>query len=206
MRSIRGARLLFCITALAGVGLWAACGGSDDQEVIGSDAGPESGPDTSPVVDASGNKDTGVDATPEAGPIYDAGVPNLIDGGAEFEGGIPCVVGGDPEIEPNDDTSTANDLNPTRCGAVLVSDGGLDGGESDFLSFTLADASTNFYMQYSGLVKVKVETDGQAPVDITAPDASLILRKGQPYFVEVRSATGKSQVWRVTLFQTPPAP
>lgn len=203
MRILR-ARLLFGMTAIAAIGVWVACGGSDDQAVVGGDAGgPETSlPDTSPPVDAA-PKDAGV-VTQEAGPIYDAGAPNLIDGGAEFEGGIPCVVGGDPELEPNDDTLTANELKPTRCGAVLVSDGGLDGGESDFLTFTLADASTNFFLQYAGNVSVKVETDGQAPVDITAPDASLVLKKAQPYFVEVRSVTGKSQVWRVTLFQSPP--
>lgn len=206
MRKLRGARLLFCMTAVAAVAVWSACGGSDDPEVPDSDAGTggDTGrADTSSNVDADGKRDTGTDAAQEAGTIYDAGVPNLIDGGDEFEGGIPCVVGGDPEVEPNDDVLTANELAPTRCGAVLVTDGGLDGGESDFLTFTLADASTSFFLQYAGQVKVKVETDGQAPVDISAPDASLALRKGQPYFVEVRSATGKNQVWRVTLFQTP---
>ena len=196
---------MFGMTAIAAIGVWVACGGSDDNGTVDSDAGgPEtSQPDTSPPVDAS-PKDTGIDATQEAGPIYDAGMPNLIDGGAEFEGGIPCVVGGDPELEPNDDTLTANELKPTRCGAVLVTDGGLDGGESDFLTFTLGDASTSFFLQYAGNVKVNVETDGMAPVDITGPDASLILKKHQPYFVEVRSVNGKSQVWRVTLFQSPP--
>jgi hypothetical protein len=202
MRKLR-ARLLFGMTAIAAIGVWVACGGDDDGASVQADAGgPETSlPDTSPV-DAT-PKDSAV-VTQEAGPIYDAGAPNLIDGGAEFEGGIPCVVGGDPELEPNDDTLTANELKPTRCGAVLVTDGGADGGESDFLTFTLADASTSFFVQYAGNVSVKVETDGQAPVDITAPDASLIVRKGQPYFVEVRSVNGKNQVWRVTLFQSPP--
>jgi len=202
MRILR-ARLLLGMTAIAAIGVWVACGGSDDQPALEADAGgPEASlPETSPV-DAT-PRDTGI-VTQEAGPIYDAGAPNLIDGGAEFEGGIPCVVGGDPELEPNDDTLTANELEPTRCGAVLVSDGGPDGGESDFLTFTLADASTNFFLQYAGNVSVKVETDGQAPVDITGPDASLVLKKAQPYFVEVRSVNGKSQVWRVTLFQSPP--
>lgn len=203
MRILR-ARLVFGMTAIAALGVWAACSSSDDGGGSGADAG---GPETSLVdtfkpVDAA-PKDAGV-VTQEAGPIYDAGIPNVIDGGAEFEGGIPCVVGGDPELEPNDDGTTANELKPTRCGAVLVTDGGPDGGESDFLTFTLADASTNFFLQYAGNVSVNVETDGQAPVDITAPDASLVLKKAQPYYVEVRSKTGKSQVWRVTLFQTPP--
>ena len=198
------ARLLFGMTAIAAISVWVACGGSDDQAVVEGDAGgPEASlPDTSPVDSAP--KDSGILPTKEAGPIYDAGTPNLIDGGDAVEGGIPCVVGGDPELEPNDETLTANELKPTRCGAVLVTDGGPDGGESDFLTFTLADAATSFFLQYAGNVSVKVETDGQAPVDITGPDASLVLKKAQPYFVEVRSVNGKSQVWRVTLFQSPP--
>jgi hypothetical protein len=203
MGKVSGARLVFCMTAVAAIGVWVACGGSDDQEVLNSDAGFETGIDSyQPPVDAAmdTNKDAGI--TPETGPIYDAGVPNVIDGGAEFEGGIPCVVGGDPELEPNDTRLLANELKPTRCGAVLVSDGGMDGGESDFLTFTLGDASTSFFLQYAGDVTVKVDTDGQAPVDITQPDASLVAKKNQPYFVEVRSKTGKSQVWRVTLFQS----
>lgn len=208
MGKIHGARIVFGITTLAAVGLWIACGGSDDQGVqmgVGSDGGDASTIDSSPAMDAATdtNQDTGT-TTQDAGKVYDAGEPNVIDGGAEFEGGIPCVVGGEAEMEPNDDRITANELRPTRCGAVLVSDGGLDGGESDFLTFTLADASTSFFVQYAGQVHVNVETDGQAPVDVTAPDASLVLKHNQPYFVEVRSKTGKSQVWRVTLFQSPP--
>jgi hypothetical protein len=194
-------RLVFGATALAALGIWTACGGSD-AVVADTDAGGFAEVDSAvPPVATVEPKDS-APPTPPA-PVYDAGEPNLIDGGDAFEGGIPCVVGGEGEIEPNNDTASANELHPTRCGAVLVSDGGADGGESDYLTFTLGDASTNFYLQYAGNVKLKVETDGQAPVDMAAPDASLVLQHGQPYFVEVRSATGKSQTWRVTLFQKP---
>jgi hypothetical protein len=203
MRKVFGARLVFGMTAIAAIGVWAACVGSDgNTDLTAPDSGGyEAGKVDSSPPDAS-TPDTSVPEK-DAGRIYDAGQPNFIDGGDEFEGGIPCVVGGDPEVEPNDDTSTANELKPTRCGAVLVSDGGPDGGENDYLTFTLADASTDFFLQYAGNVKINVETDGEAPRDITAPDASLPFHKGQPYFVQVRSANGKSQVWRVTLFQTP---
>src|SRR3954465_4039331 len=131
MRRILGARLVFGLFTLGAIGLWVACGGSDHQEGLAADAGGDT--NTTPIDSSTGfdaNKDTG-STTQDAGKIYDAGVPNLIDGGAEFEGGIPCVVGGDPEEEPNDDTLTANELKPTRCGAVLVTDGGPPGGESD---------------------------------------------------------------------------
>ena len=204
MRKFFGPRLLLCATGIAAVGVWVACGGSDSQDVQAVDAGRDVVVlDTSAALDTGILPDTSVAPVPEAGPIYDAGAPNVLEGGPGFEGGIPCVVGGLVEEEPNDDPSMANPLTPTRCGAVLVEDGGLDGGENDYLTFTLGDASTSFFLQYSGQVKVNVEVDGSAPVDITAPDASLKLVKDQPYFVQVRSATGKTEVWRVTLFTKP---
>jgi len=124
------------------------------------------------------------------------------DGGPE--GGIACFEGGELEEEPNDTPETANVLRPTRCGIVEVPDAGelADGGESDWLTFELSDASSRFFVYYEGNVRVFVETDGQAPVDITLNDAGdLSFVKGQPYFVEVRSKDGQSQPWKVRLFE-----
>lgn len=206
MRKFLGARLILSMTAVAAIGVWVACGGSDDQDVTDADSGVDTGvdsakPDTGSGVDAA--KDTGIDVY-EAGPVYDAGEPNLLDGGPDFEGGIPCVVGGAIEIEPNDTADAATAMIPpvkTICGAVIAADGGPDGGESDWVQFNLGDASTTFYVQYAGNVKVHVETDGMAPVDISAPNATLVMKKGQPYYVEVRSKDGRTQTWRVSLFE-----
>ena len=58
----------------------------------------------------------------------------------------------------------ANVLRPTRCGVInATSDaGGPDGGESDFLQFQLTDASTGYYLQFTGdismTIRVKNET------------------------------------------------
>ncbi len=202
MRKGHIARLLFTMSAVAAAGVWAACGGSDGQDVVQTDAGSDTGGgdrdsggdqnDSGDHAD-SGPKDSGADVE-----IYDAGEPNVLDGG-DVEGGIPCVVGGELEEEPNDTALLANELRPTRCGVIKID--ALDAGEKDYLTFTLGDASTNFFLQYAGNVKVMVETDGSAPVDITQGSPKLDFRKGQPYFVEVTSKDNKQQVWRVTLFE-----
>ncbi|MBN9165462.1 MAG: hypothetical protein BGO98_47730 [Myxococcales bacterium 68-20] len=200
MRKAPLARLFFTLSAVAAAGVW-ACGGSDTQDVVATDAGT----DTGAVEKDSGGEEEKKDSGPhDAGPadtgvkLYDAGEPNVLDAGEEFEGGIPCVVGGELEEEPNDTHEEANNLNPTRCGVIKVVDGGA---ESDFLTFTLGDASTGFYVQYAGNVNVLVETDGSAPIDITQGSPTLPFRRDQPYYVEVKSKDKKQQVWRVTLFQ-----
>ncbi|MBX3263912.1 MAG: hypothetical protein KF782_29835 [Labilithrix sp.] len=202
MRKSHFARLYFTLTALAAVGVWAACGGSDTQDVVDNDAGADTGADdrdSGGGEDSGGQRDTGPADTGADVKVYDAGQPNFLDAGEEFEGGIPCVVGGELEEEPNDDRESADELKPTRCGVIKIDE--LDAGESDFLTFTLADASTNFFLQYAGNVRVLVETDGAAPVDITQGSPTLVFRKGQPYYVEVKSKDNKQQFWRVTLFQ-----
>lgn len=200
MRKVPVVRLIFTLTAVAAVGVWAACGGSESQDVIAHDAGSDTGRVEEPKEEEEPDDDERVDRDPEDAaadaPVYDAGEPDLRDGG-DIEGGIPCVVGGELEEEPNDDRATANVLNPTRCGVVRVVN---DAGESDFLTFELSDASTSYYLQYAGNVHVFLETDGSAPADISQ-GGSIPLRRGQPYYVEVKSKDGKQQVWRVSLFQ-----
>lgn len=199
MRKAYIARWIFTMSAIAAAGVWVACGGSDGQDVVQMDAGTDTG--------EGGDRDSGqVDSgTPDSGPedsgadvkIYDAGKPILLDGG--IEGGIPCVEGGELEDEPNDEKQLANELKPTLCGVIKAH--APDAGESDFLTFTLGDASTSFFLQYAGNVKVTVETDGSVPVDITQGSPTLDFKKGQPYFVEVTSKDNKQQVWRVTVFE-----
>jgi hypothetical protein len=223
MRKKIAARLLM---ATGGATLLAcgfvACSGSDSQDVVqGVDSGPETSFDTS--VPDTGPKDTGADVQKEAGPIYDAGAPIVLDGGDLYEGGIPCVVGGELEEEPNDDVASANPLNAnpplpeagkaqsraTRCGAMFLvdADGGDAGNDSglvaelEYLTFQLQPTTKSFYVQYGGNVVLKVEVEGHAPVTIPSADASIPFVKNKPYYVQVKSADGKSQKWRVTLFE-----
>ncbi len=202
-------RLLFSAAAIGAIGVWVACGGSDDQDVVQSDAGSDTGSSQQDTGtsnnDSGGQKDTGTpDTSPPKGYCdlndCDAGAPNLIESGT-IDGGIACVVGGEGEEEPNDTALLANEMKPTRCG-VIIADGGPDAGEDDYFKFTLNDASTSFYVQYAGKVHVYVQADGSAPVDITQPGANLPFVYNQPYFVKVRTADDKQQVYRVTLFET----
>lgn len=200
MRKAHIARMFFTMSAVAAAGVWAACGGSDGQDVVQTDAGSDTGGNQdsgSNETDSGGSQDSGPKDSGADVKIYDAGEPNVLDSG-DVDGGIPCVVGGELEEEPNDTVQLANELNRTRCGVIKVM---LDAGEKDYLTFELGDASTDFYLQYAGNVKVIVETDGSAPVDITQGSPVLPFRKGQPYSVEVTSKDNKEQVWRVTLFE-----
>jgi hypothetical protein len=216
MRKTVLARLVFALTAFCGVGVWVACGGSDNQDVTNTDAGF----DSAKTVEEDAYtppKDSGPkDAAPEAAPPRDPGKPIIIypDGGDDA--GIACFEGGGVEDEPNNNKLTANGfpsgvveakvIRRVLCGIIKGGDGGVDAGEADWLKFQLHDASTGFYIEYYGDLKVNVETDGQAPVDITAPDASLgPHRLGQPYYVEVRSKDGTTQMWKIVVYEDRPA-
>lgn len=207
------ARLLLTLTSIAGLGVWAACGGDDDVSTAAEDAGI----DTS-VIDTyvPPLTDTGTVTTPPSGPDHDGGTPNVLDGGPAFDGGIPCYEGGELEVEPNDTLDTASGfpegaitggvLKRILCGAAYnptyIDGGPIDAGDNDYLSFQLGDASTSFYVGYEGNVDVTVETDGEAPVDITAPNAKIdTFSKGQPYYVRVRSREGHTQKWKILVFQ-----
>jgi len=206
------ARLLLTLTSIAGLGVWAACGGDDDVTTT-----PDAGADTS-VIDTyvPPVADTGTVTTPPSGPDHDGGTPNVLDGGPAFDGGIPCYEGGELEIEPNDSLDTASSfpaggitgttLKRILCGATYnptyVDGGDIDAGDNDYLTFQLGDASTSFYIGYDGQVDVTVETDGEAPVDITLPNAAIkTFAKGQPYYVRVKSREGHTQKWKILLFQ-----
>jgi hypothetical protein len=207
MRKSLVVRLAFGITLCSAGGVWVACGGSDPQDVVSQDAGNETGnnrPDVGPEeeFDSGGPRDAGRDVITI--PPRDAGKPIIIfpDGGPYAEAGIACYEGGELELEPNDDKLLSNPLRPIRCGVVEIPDGGAADADVEWLTFNVKDASTGFFVQYEGNVKVFVETDGMAPVDITLADASIpVFTKDQPYFIQVQTSTGKTQFWKVILYE-----
>src|SRR5262245_33529511 len=112
MRKSTVARLLLSATAVTGLAVWAACGGSDAQDVVSSDAG--GGQDTGTADTGSYYEDTGAPqdsgkpdtGKPDSGSPYDAGDTTVIpdpDGG---DAGIGCFAGSELEQEPNDDKLT----------------------------------------------------------------------------------------------------
>ena len=211
MPTSRRFRVLVLLGPAALFAIWAgACSGSDGSDGSDADLGADAGQETS--LDTN-RPDTSYDTSQpdtgpaDTGPQYDAGEPVVLDGGDLYEAGIQCVVGGELEVEPNDDESTANVLNPsstppskaTRCGAVLLTgDGGTP--ENDFLTFHLQPTTTNFYLQYQGNIKLTVTVDGSAPV-VSPFDGGIPFNKNDGYYVEVNSANTKAANWRVTLFE-----
>ena len=203
MRKLRRARFGFAVLFSTALGAWvAACSGSDSQDVV---AAPDTGPEASLPETSTPDvvNDVVLDVVKDTGPVYDAGPANVLEAGAEYEGGIPCVVGGVLEEEPNDDKASANTLMPTRCGAVLLT---ADGGtaESDFLTFQLKATTTNFFIQFSGDISMKIEVEGHPAVTITPTmSAPVPLVKDKPYFIEVRSLSPTKRAnWRVTVFES----
>jgi hypothetical protein len=205
MRKLSRGRVLFPLSSVLAVAVWAACGGSDGSSVIDQpDAGDDTGAelaDTGPVLSFPDVAPPPPDAA-EAGPTpllpFDGGPIQILDGGPGVDGGIPCFASGELEQEPNDDLSTANKLRPIRCGVVMVPP---DGGENDYLTFTVPDSWSGFNLYYDGKISAVVTVDGAAPVDITQQDR-LSLVTGQPYYVQIRSRDGQIQVWKIILVRT----
>jgi hypothetical protein len=209
MRKPLRTRLGLGLALSAAIGAWlAACGGSDTQDVIES---PDTGPPETSTVDNfrpdTGPPDTG---KPDTGPVYDAGPPNVLDGGDLYEGGVPCVVGGLLEEEPNDDRDAANVVDPTRCGAILLTassdpDGGAGdaAAELDYLTFTLKPATKSFYIQFQGDVILTVDVEGKPTTTITKTSSPPVpFVRDKPYFIQIKSETGKRANWRVTIFES----
>lgn len=208
MRKLRP-RLLLTLTSIAALAFWVACSDDDNDGTV-----------VNPGID-SGNVDTDlpdvtttqpdVVTTPPSGPDRDGGTLVNLDAGPSVDGGIPCYAGGELEEEPNDLLTQANEfpdgaisanvLKRILCG-ITTNDGGLpDAGDFESLRFTLGDASTDFFVRYEGNVTVTIETDGSAPVDISQPGVVLPRQYNQPYFIRVNAKDGKTQKWKIVLFE-----
>lgn len=206
MRTILRGRVLFPLSSVLAVAVWAACGGSNGSTVLDEvDAGEDNGseiPDTGPFTfpDVTTTPPPDAEAGTHPLPPFDGGPIVILDGGPAVDGGIPCFASGELEQEPNNTPATANSLKPIRCGVVMVPP---DGGENDYLTFTVPSSWSGFNLYYDGQISAVVTVDGAAPVDITQKDR-LTLVKGQPYYVQVRSRDGQIQVWKIILVRTFP--
>jgi hypothetical protein len=190
-----------------------ACGGSVDQDVIipPDDAGKDTFVPDNAVPD-TGPPDTG---KPDTGPQYDAGPPVVLDGGDLYEGGVPCVAGGLIEEEINDEPDAANPVDPaaspctapgcSRCGIIFTNDpdAGTDGGtELEYVSYTVHPSAKSFYIQFGGEVTLTVRVGAQGPYVIDKTSSPTIpFVRDQTYFIQVKSNTGKTTPWRVTVFE-----
>ncbi len=198
--------LMLALAGSLGIGVFIACGGSDPQDVIAEDAGSEASlVDTNPQpidtgVQDTGPKDTGADTNQII--VYDSGTPTQLDGGDA--GTIPCFDPGELEVESNDTANLANTLRPTVCGIIsaIADAGGPDGGESDFLKFMLTDASTGYYLQFTGDVSMTIRVKNETYVVEPGKKGPVLPQyKGEIYTVEVRRYTNGEPKWSVTLFE-----
>ncbi len=224
LRGLPLARVAFGILLASGAATWAACG-SDATSGTGpadgglADGGIDTGIDTGPA-------DTGIDTGPVK--VYDAGIPTTFDGGVPcVVGGLLEEEPNDTPATANKVDPTrcgtisfrgAGDAGPDAgmvdAGPDAARDAGdagdaavVDAGpppvaESDFLTFTLKPATRSFFIQFNGDVTLKVDVEGKPSSTITPTSApTLPFVKDKPYFIEVRSNSGKEVSWRVTVFQ-----
>ena len=150
----------------------AACSGAATQDVLESNAKSGSSSGT------SGTATSGGTSGGTSGTVGDASI------------GCP------QEMEPNDNRGTANTLAPTRCGTISPK------GESDFLTFVLADKTTSMQLTFTGQVTLKVDVNGQSVTlgDGQSPKVPFV--KGKTYFVEVQAIQdAPSTPWRVDLIE-----
>lgn len=228
---MRRGRALVAGVGLAALFGWAACGDDDAVTPTGpgTDAGTDHATplrDASVIIDDDAPDEDAAKPVKVHGP-YDAGIEDFqtFDGG-DIDGGIPCVAGGELEIEGNDTDPTANLINPpsSRCGVARVRpadplDAGADAdagdadasaadadaglvAETDVMTFTISKAATDIYVQYRGDgVEVLVEAGDGGAQDITKPGVVLPFKRNVPYYVRVRSRTGKNELWRVSVFE-----
>lgn len=207
MRKLRP-RLLFALTSFAALAFWVACSDDDtDANIVNPNV--DSGVDTDLPDVVTTQPD--VVTTPPSGPDRDGGTLTVLDAGPGVDGGIPCYAGGELEVEPNDLLAQANELpegaisasvlKRVLCGFTNNDGGAVDAGDYESLRFTLGDASTDFFVRFEGNVTVTIETDGAAPVDISQPGVVLPRQYNQPYFIRVNAKDGKTQKWKIVLFE-----
>ena len=185
------ARYLIALVFVGGV--LAACSGAATQDVLESNttSGTSSG--------TSGTATSGGTSGGTSGSATSGGTSGGTSGNTS--GGTSGTVGdastGCPqEMEPNNNRGTANLLAPTLCGAISPK------GESDFLTFVLADKTTSMQLTFTGQVTLKVDVNGQSVTlgDGQSPKVPFV--KGKAYFVEVQAIQdAPSTPWRVDLIE-----
>ena len=113
---------------------------------------------------------------------------------AQVTGGGPASAAtceGPREAEPND--AKANDLAGSACGTI---DPATD---VDTFAFTLPASAKGLAFGYEGNVSITVRADGKVVTISPGSRPALPLVRERPYLLEVRSADGKPQAYKVTV-------
>lgn len=155
----------------------AGCSGATEQDVLRTNSAASSG---GTAADAS----SGGDEQTSSGGAADAS--------SSDSAAAKCT----PEVEPNDDADDANELAPSRCGAIQPN------SEVDYLRFQLADKSTSMQLRFDGKVTLEVEVDGDTVVLGGPLSPKVPFVKGKRYTVRIKSTERATSVpWRVDLIE-----
>ena len=176
------AGLALSALALSGVALSGAaaagCSGATEQDVLRTNSAASSGGTEADASSGGGGGQTGSSGG------ADASSP---DGAAGT-----CT----PEVEPNDDDDDANELAPSRCGAIQPN------SEVDTLRFELSDKSTSMQLRFDGKVTLEVEVDGDKVLLGGPLSPKVPFIKGKRYTVRIKSTERATSVpWRVDLIE-----
>ncbi len=178
---------LIGLTSLAALAVIAACApgcsGATAQESLESQ--PTSGATSGGTSGATSGGTSGATSGGTSGNTS-GGVDASVDGAAT------CP----PEVEPNDSPDTANLLAPTRCGAIQPN------SESDFLTFSLKEATTSMQIKFDGKVELKVNVANQSVTlgNGSAPKVPFV--KNAKYVIEIKATERATSVpWRVDLIE-----
>jgi hypothetical protein len=166
------------LVASAGFGLVVACSGATTQDVFS--ASPDGGASSGTSGTSSGTTSS---SSTSSGSV-DAGAP---DAG-------PCT----PEVEPNDTENQANELAPSRCGAIQPQT------DVDFLTFTLKPTTSTMEVKFDGKVTLRITVANQTVTLGNGTGQKVPFVQGKPYFIEIQPTLKQNSTpWRVDLLESP---
>lgn len=174
------ARPVAQVLVVSVLGLAAACGGADPQDVLQAPSAASTSGSTSSSSGASSS--SGTSASSSGG----TSSGNVADGGSTSgQPGCPS------EDEPNDNEDDANDVVGSICGQASKDD-------VDFLTFDLPQSAKTVKLTFEGQVTLKVTVNGGNGVTLRPGNSQGIpFVRGGTYVVEVLAEA--RQTWRVNV-------
>lgn len=195
-----GMRWLSSLAICSLVSLAWACGGAEEQDVLGASSGADGTGGTGASPSSSGGDDGAGGGGNGSGGVSSGG------GASSSNGGSPGGPGPNPgfgpctqETEPNNEPKQANELVTSVCGVLSP------GSEYEWLTFELPEGTKTMGITFDGDIEMRVIVEGRYPIVLnpkSSPPLPLLI--GQRYFVEVTAlySTLNDVSWRVTLNRT----
>jgi hypothetical protein len=161
------------------LGLGAACGGAEKQDVLDA---PSAASTTSSASSSSGGSTSSSGSTSTSSG----------NGGGAVDAGSSGVPGCPSESEPNDKADAANDLVGSLCGSISSKD------DTDFLTFVLPSSAKTVKLTFEGRVTLQVTVPGGNGVTLQpGSNQGIPFVRGGTYLVRVRADAPAT--WRVNV-------